>query len=179
MVGLKVKSPSSPREAQHQTSGAHIFHRHSSSLPRQPSPSPTPYRPPSSPLLIPYSLYVSPPLLPPSLLLLKPPVQRQCVDSCAGTCYYQSTINAAVSQGCNYLNRGQTVGSNRYPHVYNNYEGFDFAAASPYYEFPILHSFQPYTGGDPGPDRVVFTRGCSLQGLITHTGVCCGNFAQC
>ncbi|KAI4089451.1 MAG: hypothetical protein LQ348_002556 [Seirophora lacunosa] len=130
-------------------------------------------------LLASATLTLANPISSPFLPAPNPLLPRQCVDSCAGTCYYQSTINAAVSQGCNYLNRGQTVGSNRYPHVYNNYEGFDFAAASPYYEFPILHSFQPYTGGDPGPDRVVFTRGCSLQGLITHTGVCCGNFAQC
>ena len=88
-------------------------------------------------------------------------------------------MNAAVSKGCQYLQNNQQVGTNRYPHVYNNYEGFDFAANAPYYEFPILHSFQPYTGGSPGPDRVIFTGSCSLQGLITHTGADGGGFLEC
>ncbi|KAL8868199.1 MAG: hypothetical protein Q9174_005145, partial [Haloplaca sp. 1 TL-2023] len=94
--------------------------------------------------------------------------RRQCVESCGSTCYYQSTINEAVSTGCRNLKSGNTPGG--YPHVYNNYEDFNFAANSPYYEYPILHSFQPYTGGSPGPDRVVFTYSCALQGIITHTG---------
>lgn len=61
--------------------------------------------------------------------------------------YSASQVSAAVNQGCNYYSSGQTVGSNDYPHRYNNYEGFDFRASSPWQEFPILRS-GVYTGGE-------------------------------
>ncbi|KAL8743328.1 MAG: hypothetical protein Q9190_004309 [Brigantiaea leucoxantha] len=114
--------------------------------------------------------------------VLSSPVElskRQCVDTCGSTCYYQSDINEAVSQGCNYLRNGQQVGSGDYPHVYNDYEGFSFPDGKPYYEFPILSSYKPYTGGSPGPDRVIFTSGCKFEGLLTHTGADGNDFLQC
>lgn len=60
--------------------------------------------------------------------------------------YSASQVNAAVNQACNYYENGQQVGSNDYPHKYNNYEGFDFQASGPWQEFPILKS-GVYTGG--------------------------------
>jgi len=60
--------------------------------------------------------------------------------------YSASKVSAAVSQGCNYFQSNQQVGSNDYPHRYNNYEGFDFRVAGPYQEFPIKTS-GVYTGG--------------------------------
>ena len=44
-----------------------------------------------------------------------------------------------------------------YPHQYHDYEGFTFVCGgSTYYEFPILAGGGLYSGGSPGPDRVVF-----------------------
>ena len=44
-----------------------------------------------------------------------------------------------------------------YPHQYQNYEGFTFmCSGSTYYEYPILSSGSTYSGGSPGPDRVVY-----------------------
>ena len=63
--------------------------------------------------------------------------------------------------------------------VFLNREGFDFPGASPYFEFPILSSFKPYTGGSPGADRVVFNSAGDYQGSITHTGASGNNFVAC
>ncbi|MCJ1425124.1 hypothetical protein MMC29_003012 [Sticta canariensis] len=104
---------------------------------------------------------------------------RQCVDECGSTCYYQSDINDAVQQGCNYYEQDTIVGKDKYPHVYNDYEGFNFPDSGPYYEFPILSSYKAYTGGSPGPDRVIFTGDCTYEGVITHTGAGGNDFLQC
>ena len=64
-------------------------------------------------------------------------------------------------------------------HRYHDYEGFTFPVAGPYYEFPILSSGEVYSGGSPGPDRVVFDGNGDLAGLITHTGASGNNFDQC
>lgn len=71
------------------------------------------------------------------------------------------------------------MGSGGYPHVYNDYEGFGFPDAGPYYEFPVLGSYVVYTGGSPGPDRVIFTKACVYEGVITHTGASGNDFLQC
>jgi len=44
------------------------------------------------------------------------------------------------------LESGEQVGSNDYPHRYNNYEGFDFRVSGPWQEFPITRN-GVYTGG--------------------------------
>jgi hypothetical protein len=79
-----------------------------------------------------------------------------CVDTCGRSCYWESDITAAQNKGYSLYQSGQTEGSNKYPHSENNYEGFDFPVDGPYLEFPILSTFKVYTGGSPGPDRVVF-----------------------
>ncbi|KAL9126569.1 MAG: hypothetical protein Q9217_004399 [Psora testacea] len=112
-----------------------------------------------------------------TVAMTTPLARRQCADTCGSTCYYQSDIDEAVQQGCSDLQSGNEPGG--YPHQYNNYEGFTFPDAGPYYEFPILSSYKAYTGGSPGPDRVIFTRYCSYEGVITHTGASGGDFLQC
>ena len=62
-----------------------------------------------------------------------------------------------MQQGYGYYENDQTVGSDKYPHQYEDYEGFSFPDPGPYYEFPILSSYKVYTGGSPGADRVIFT----------------------
>ncbi|KAI2785089.1 fusion protein containing ompA-signal peptide/RNase T1 [Daldinia loculata] len=110
---------------------------------------------------------------------------QTCVATCGKVCYWQEDIDEAVKQGYSLHQSGQTVayshitGSNDYPHQYNNREGFDFPGQAPYYEFPILSSFDPYDGGSPGADRVVFNEGGNYQGAITHTGASGNNFVEC
>lgn len=102
-----------------------------------------------------------------------------CVYHCGSVCYWQSDIDDALAKGYSLYKSGSTLGkpfplrahglhnsshhltahvatgSDKYPHQYNDYEGFSFPTASPWYEFPILSSYSVYTGGSPGPDRVI------------------------
>lgn len=71
---------------------------------------------------------------------------RQSSTTCGSNYYSYSQVNAALNQGYGYYANGQQVGSNDYPHAYNNYEGFDFPVSGPYQEFPIKES-GVYTGG--------------------------------
>lgn len=50
--------------------------------------------------------------------------ERQSSTTCGSTYYSASEVRAAVQQGYDYYANGQEVGSNDYPHTYNNYEGF-------------------------------------------------------
>ncbi|KAL7626790.1 hypothetical protein AAE478_003564 [Parahypoxylon ruwenzoriense] len=104
---------------------------------------------------------------------------QTCVATCGSTCYWQEDIDEALQKGYSLHEAGQTVGSNDYPHQYNNREGFDFPDQAPYYEFPILSSFDPYNGGSPGPDRIVFNEAGDYQASITHTGASGNNFVAC
>lgn len=50
--------------------------------------------------------------------------ERQSSTTCGSTYYSASEVRAAVNQGYDYYASGEQVGSNDYPHTYNNYEGF-------------------------------------------------------
>ncbi|KAI8634700.1 ribonuclease-domain-containing protein [Xylariaceae sp. FL1651] len=102
-----------------------------------------------------------------------------CVYYCGSVCYWQEDIDEAVAQGYNYYKKGTTVGSDSYPHQYNDYEGFDFPDPAPWYEFPILSSYNAYTGGSPGADRVIFNSAGKFQDAITHTGASGNDFVAC
>jgi hypothetical protein len=105
--------------------------------------------------------------------------RQSCVETCANVCYWQSDIDDAVSKGYSLYQSGKTLGSDKYPHEYNDYEGFDFPVSGPWYEFPILSSFQVYSGGSPGPDRVIFNEDGDYAGVITHTGASGDDFVAC
>ncbi len=111
----------------------------------------------------------------------QPVVKRQdtCVDTCGSTCYWQSDIDAALEKGYSLYQSGQTLGTDKYPHQYEDYEGFSFPVPAPYYEFPILNDYEVYSGGSPGADRVVFNSDGDLAGLITHTGASGDDFLEC
>lgn len=79
-------------------------------------------------------------------------------------------MNAAVSEGFELFQAGETEGSGDYPHTFRNDEDIELAVPGPYQEFPILNDFQEYDGGSPGPDRVIFNEDGELAGVITHTG---------
>lgn len=103
--------------------------------------------------------------------------QDSCAETCGSTCYYQSDLDAAVSEGYQLYQDGGEEGD--YPHTYNNYEGFDFPVSGPYQEYPVLSSYQVYEGGSPGPDRVIFNTEGTYAGTITHTGASGDDFVAC
>ncbi|KAF8625838.1 hypothetical protein AX15_005165 [Amanita polypyramis BW_CC] len=84
--------------------------------------------------------------------------------NCAGR-YYDNTY---LSNSIDTANAG---GAGNYPHRYNNREGILFPdCAGPFNEYPILASGAAYSGGRPGPDRVIYETSGDLCGCITHTG---------
>ncbi|KAJ5886075.1 Guanine-specific ribonuclease N1/T1 [Penicillium subrubescens] len=112
-----------------------------------------------------------------STTIAAPLAERACAYTCGSVCYTSSAVSAAQAGGYKLHEAGTT--DNSYPHVYNNYEGFDFPVSGTYYEFPILSSGKVYTGGSPGADRVVFNGNDELAGVITHTGASGNNFVSC
>jgi hypothetical protein len=103
--------------------------------------------------------------------------RETCVYTCGSVCYWQEDIDAAVKEGYSDFKSGDSPDD--YPHQYNNYEGFDFPDAGPWYEFPILSSYEVYTGGSPGADRVIFTEDGEFESVITHTGASGNDFVAC
>ncbi|TWU75716.1 hypothetical protein ED733_007624 [Metarhizium rileyi] len=106
-------------------------------------------------------------------------LQARAATSCGSVQYSAGAVRAAADAACEYVQNGGHAGSSTYPHRYNNYEGFDFPVGGPYNEFPILKSGKIYSGGSPGPDRVVISNSCALAGAITHTGASGNNFVGC
>ncbi|KAL2753201.1 hypothetical protein ACRALDRAFT_1072255 [Sodiomyces alcalophilus JCM 7366] len=99
--------------------------------------------------------------------------------TCGSTYYSTSQVSAAASAACNHVRAGTRAGSSTYPHAYNNYEGFNFPISGPYQLFPLRTS-GVYTGGAPGPDRVIINRNtCAIAGQITHTGAPGNAFVGC
>jgi hypothetical protein len=74
-------------------------------------------------------------------------LDKRAAAKCGSVSYTATAVNAAAQKGCSYYQAGTQVGSNDYPHTYNNNEGFSFAVSGPYLEFPILSSGALYTGG--------------------------------
>ena len=97
-----------------------------------------------------------------------------CGNGTSAHVYTPVQVRAAQDEGCRHLRANTTLGPQHYPHQYKNMEGFTtFRTNFPWYEFPMLIEGAVYTGGSPGPDRVVFDfKGgmCDYSGSITHTG---------
>lgn len=87
----------------------------------------------------------------PFLLLLTPssglPVEKRAGQTCGSVVYTAAQVNAASSKAYSLYKAGTTLGSNSYPHKFNNNEGFTFAVSGPYQEFPIMASGAVYSGG--------------------------------
>ncbi|PWN99640.1 putative ribonuclease T1 [Tilletiopsis washingtonensis] len=112
-------------------------------------------------------------------LTLGAPIERRATPSsvsCGGRSYSASQINGAISNGVN-----DRASSSSYPHRYNNYEGFDFSdrcSSTSFQEFPLKSS--PYTGGSPGPDRVIYgTNSGAFCGAIYHASSSDNSFVRC
>lgn len=65
--------------------------------------------------------------------------------TCGSNKYTQKQVDEAVGEGCRLIAANQQLGTNKYPHRFNNREGLVFATSGPYQEFPILKSGN-YTG---------------------------------
>ena len=87
----------------------------------------------------------------PFLLLLTPssgvPIEKRAGQTCGSVVYTAAQVNAASVKAYSLYKAGTTLGTNKYPHTFNNNEGFSFAVAGPYQEFPILASGAVYSGG--------------------------------
>ncbi|KAF2637309.1 putative extracellular guanyl-specific ribonuclease T1 [Massarina eburnea CBS 473.64] len=106
-------------------------------------------------------------------------LDKRAGATCGSVVYTAAAVNAASQKGYSYYQAGTQVGSNDYPHTFNNNEGFSFSVSGPYLEFPILSSGSLYTGGSPGADRVVINTSGKQAGAITHTGASGNNFVKC
>jgi len=84
-------------------------------------------------------------LFSPSTITAFPLLESRAATTCGSTSYTATQVNQAAQKACSYYQAGTQT--NTYPHTYNNYEGFSFAVAGPYQEFPILASHAVYTGG--------------------------------
>jgi hypothetical protein len=117
--------------------------------------------------------------------------------------YDRATINAACTQALNLASQGQTLGRDKYPHVYNgncslvpinlvksdplqDYEKFQFEhAQKPYLEFPILESGAYTDNESPGADRVIIGSistdysSAIFCAVITHDGSTKNGFTEC
>ena len=105
--------------------------------------------------------------------------RQSCVAVCGNVCYWTEDINEAVSTGYNYYRQGKQIGSNKYPHNLDGRDGFTWYTNPPYYEFPIMSNYRPYTGGSPGPDRVIFDSNGRYARILTHTGASGNSFVEC
>jgi len=102
------------------------------------------------------------------------------------TTYSKSAINAACTQALSLASQGQTIGRDKYPHAYNDYEHFSFPhAQTPYLEFPILESGE-FTGDEsPGADRIVIGSistdysSAVYCATLTHDGSTKNGFTEC
>ena len=65
---------------------------------------------------------------------------------CKATPFNKQQIRKAVNKGVQLRNQGKQVGKNKYPHRFNNREGFEFPVEGPYQEFPILQDGEIYDG---------------------------------
>jgi len=108
--------------------------------------------------------------------------------NCANkTDYHRDAINAACTQALRLASEGETVGRDKYPHAYNDYEHFKFDhAQKPYLEFPIMEDGRPYDGeSSPGADRVVIGSistdysSAVYCAVITHDGQRKNGFTEC
>ncbi|KAK4203225.1 Ribonuclease/ribotoxin [Triangularia verruculosa] len=102
--------------------------------------------------------------------------------SCGNNNWSKAQIDEALAEGCRLHEDGEQLGNNKYPHRFNNREGLVFTASGPYQEFPIVRN-GAYSGGSPGPDRIVFNPNlngnCVYVGTMTHTGAGGNSFNMC
>lgn len=103
-----------------------------------------------------------------------------------GTGYTRADIQQAADKALSLASQGQTLGRDKYPHAYNDYEHFSFShAQKPYLEFPVERNGKVYDGGSPGADRVIIGSisadydSAVYCAVITHDGQKRNGFSEC
>ncbi|KAG8709818.1 hypothetical protein FRC08_018003 [Ceratobasidium sp. 394] len=105
-------------------------------------------------------------------------------SNCNGYTFTAAQVSSAAQASLSHVLAGTTVGTNKYPHVLDNREGFTYPSGCTVtrYEFPIFKD-HVYTGGDPSVDRVIIghVSGSSAYscGVLTYQGASGNNFLQC
>jgi hypothetical protein len=107
--------------------------------------------------------------------------------NCGRDDYSKDDITAAATAALQLASQGQTVGRDKYPHAYNDYEHFNFKhAQAPYLEFPIMRNGETYDGDrSPGADRIVLGsiaddyQSAVYCAVITHQGENSNKFQEC
>ncbi|KAJ7651396.1 Ribonuclease/ribotoxin [Roridomyces roridus] len=115
------------------------------------------------------------PVAPGSVTIYNLPTGCNCANK---STYDQEEIQSACDEALALASEGQTVGRDKYPHVYNDNERFNFGhAQKPFFEFPIMPSGEIFDGDtSPGADRVVIGSVAAdyasavFCAVITHTG---------
>lgn len=67
--------------------------------------------------------------------------------TCGTVQYNSDALSKASDAGCSLVKKGSTIGRNKYPHEYKNFEKIKLSGSGPYYEFPVLSNGQVYSGG--------------------------------
>ncbi|QRW20956.1 RING finger protein [Rhizoctonia solani] len=117
-------------------------------------------------------------------IVVKRSISGATGSDCNGYTFTAAQVSAAAQESLSHVLAGTTVGTNKYPHVLDNREGFTYPAGCTVtrYEFPIFRN-KIYTGGDPSVDRVIIghVSGSSAYscGVLTHQGASGNNFLQC
>ncbi|KAH7338021.1 Ribonuclease/ribotoxin [Rhizoctonia solani] len=117
-------------------------------------------------------------------IIIKRSINGATGSDCNGYTFTATQVSAAAQESLNHVLAGTTVGTNKYPHVLDNREGFTYPSGCTVtrYEFPIFKN-KIYTGGDPSVDRVIIghVSGSSAYscGVLTHQGASGNNFLQC
>lgn len=76
--------------------------------------------------------------------------------TCGSNRYSAQQILDATTEACRLYAANQQLGTNNYPHQFNNREGLIFAASGPYQEFPVIAGGAVYTGREsPFPFQCV------------------------
>ncbi|CUA72989.1 hypothetical protein RSOLAG22IIIB_05121 [Rhizoctonia solani] len=93
--------------------------------------------------------------------LPKRTISGAAAADCDGTQFTSDEVQIAAQVAASRINNHTQVGRSKYPHQFNNMEGFDFLpdCTAPFFEFPIFND-KIYTGGKnnnekPGADRVI------------------------
>ncbi|CCO33766.1 putative RING finger protein C6B12,07c [Rhizoctonia solani AG-1 IB] len=117
-------------------------------------------------------------------IVVKRSINGATGSDCNGYTFTAAQVSAAAQASLSHVLAGTTVGTNKYPHVLDNREGFTYPSGCTVtrYEFPIFRN-KIYTGGDPSVDRVIIghVSGSSAYscGVLTHQGASGNNFLQC
>ncbi|KAJ7869733.1 Ribonuclease/ribotoxin [Mycena olivaceomarginata] len=127
--------------------------------------------------MFPHSLIVVASAL--SALVLAVPTGAQANVSCGRNVFTTAKVTAAVDDGYQRVKDNRII-DRTYPKAYRNTDRLSMACGgNSMFEFPLVAGGRAFTGGDPGPDRVIFNESRILCAVITHSGAPGNTFVSC